>query len=242
MKARGLRRLPVIPVIVVLLTALCSCPGSAQETVRLPQPRSRQSVSLEQALTSVRQFWEYLPQPLTLDELSYVLWAAGGGRYRVESIPLGTESPDATSTATRSYPSAGIVYPVQVYVLAASVEGLTPGSYRYLQGSHELKLLKAGDLRRQAIEGSGYASHVARAPATLVLAADYEATVRYFSDRGRQVHVPVDAGHVSQTVRLAATAAGLGTGIAAQIRPATVKEVLGIPEEPIMLLALGHPK
>ncbi|MCX7038409.1 MAG: SagB/ThcOx family dehydrogenase [Spirochaetes bacterium] len=216
---------------VIAILLLCAAGRAiAQDDIRLPNPEPRRAVSLEEALTRVRQVREYSRQPLLLDELSYVLWAATGGRY------------DAVSTASRSYPSAGAIYPTRVYVLAAGVEGVRPGCYEYVRGSHELWLLKSGDLRRQAVEGSWDAAFVALAPATVILAADYESASNTFGERGRSLYVPVDVGHVSQTIRLAATAAGLVVGIAGEFDHARIKDILGIGEDPLLLLALGHPR
>ena len=79
-------------------------------------------------------------------------------------------------------------------------------------------------------------------PATVVLAAEYDWTSTAFGERGRVLYVPLDAGHVSQTLRLAAAAAGLAVGIAGQFDHARIRDMLAIREEPLLLLTLGHPR
>lgn len=126
--------------------------------------------------------------------------------------------------------------------MAADVEGMVPGVYQYFPASHSLKKIKEGDLRREAVKGSPYAGFVRQAPVTVVLAAEYGWTSTAFGERGRSLYVPLDVGHVSQTLRLAAAAAGLVGGIAGEFDHVAVKELLGIPEEPLLLIALGYPK
>ena len=213
----------------VALLAGAAGRAAGEEDIRLPDPAARAGVSLEQALSRSRTLREYSSQPLSLNELSYVLWAAGGGRF------------DAIGTASLSYPSAGAIYPARIYLLAAAVEGLEPGSYQYIPREHVLRRLRSGDMRREAVAGSPLAGFVRLAPATVILAADDTRSTVAFGERGERLYVGMDTGHVSQTLRLAAAAAGLGVGIAGQFDHATVATVLAIPEEPLLLLTLGHP-
>ncbi len=202
---------------------------AAADFLVLPKPDVPTPGSLEDTLNRVRTEREYSAQPLLLPQLASVLWAGGGNRY------------DAMSGASsRTYPSAGNIYPVRVYVVAGVVEGLKPGIYQYLPTEHVLKILKPGDHRRELVEGSGQAGFAALAPATVVLAADYGWTTTAFGERGKNLYVPLDAGHVSQSLRLAATAVGLAVGMAGQFDHAQVQDLLGITDEPLLILTLGH--
>ncbi len=89
-------------------------------------------MSLETALRKRRSRREYAPGPLSLAELSQLLWAAQG-----ETTPEGF----------RTAPSGGALYPLEVYVLAGNVTNLASGIYRYAPYSHTLRQVVDGDYR-----------------------------------------------------------------------------------------------
>ena len=86
-------------------------------------------MSLEAALWTRRSIREFKPAALPLSAAAQLLWAAQG-----------KNRPDARRTA----PSAGATYPLELYLVAGSVEGLAPGVYRYRSATHDLVLAQAG--------------------------------------------------------------------------------------------------
>ncbi len=72
-------------------------------------------------------------------------------------------------------------------------------------------------------------------------AADFNRTTLAFGERGKLLYVPLEAGHSSQNLRLAAAALGIGVGIAGEFNHTTVKDLLGIELEPLLILTLGPP-
>jgi len=203
---------------------------AAEPNISLPRPSRLGSGSLEQALERAETVRDYSDQPLSLLQVSTILWAAGGRRY------------DSETGASRTYPSAGGIYPLELYLVAGAVEGLPAGVYRYLWRSHELERLKQGDVRRALALASLLQGFVSRAPASVVLAADFEKTAAKYGERGKSRYVPLDAGHASQNLRLAASALGLGVGIVGAFEDNAVKNILGIKEEPLLILPLGRPR
>jgi SagB-type dehydrogenase family enzyme len=218
-------------IIVSLLVLLPEFLLAGDDLVVLPKPRKLKAVSLERAFNEARTNRAYPKTPLALSELSDVLWAAGGRQ---------SDREDAVSGATRTYPSAGSIYPVQIYVVIGAVTGAKPGIYQYLMADHAMKLLKPGDHREELVKGSSEAGFAARAPATVLLAADFRSSESMFGERGRLLYVPMEAGHVSQNLRLAAAAVGLRVGIAGEFDHSAARTLLGIAEEPLLLLTLGH--
>jgi SagB-type dehydrogenase family enzyme len=191
----------------------------------LPKPQRQDSVSLEEAFNRSRTGRTYSGEPLTLDELSAVLWATAGKRY------------DAVTAATRTYPSAHGRYPIAFYLVAGAVETVEPGIYRYDWRAHSLKLLKPGDYRAQLADSYPYALFAAKAPATIVLSVVYRDSDE---EKENNLYVPLDAGHASQNLRLQAAALDLVAGIAGEFDASAVKALLGIEETPILFLTLGH--
>ena len=172
---------------------------------------------------------DYSEQPLTLRELSQILWAAQG-----------ITDP---SRKLRSAPSAGATYPIEIYIVTGvnGVEGLETGVYRYLVDSHELLLVSKGDTRERLSEASLGQAWIAEAPVSLVIAAEYERTTRRYGDRGvRYVHM--EAGHVAENIYLEAAALNLGTVAVGAFDDKEVERVLGLPaaHEPLYVMPIGH--
>ena len=199
--------------------------------VPLPPPSHRGRVSVEEAIYSRRSTREFKKVALTLPEISQLLWAAGG------------KSIDGVTGATRSYPSAGGIYPIETYLAAGAVKDLTPGIYRYRWKSHSLVLLKSGDFRAQLSRAALGQSFIAGAPITLVFTARVSSVTSRYGPRGKNRYLPMDAGHAGQNVALQARALGLGTVMVGAFRDGAVSDLLGVKgEEPLYLIPVGRPQ
>lgn len=200
------------------------------KSVRLPLPRHRGEVSLEEAIFKRRSIRSYRDEPLTLEEVSQLLWSAGG------------KTIDGITGATRAYPSAGGIYPLEIYLVAGSVRGLTKGIYRYRWQDHTIILVKEGDFRKQLMWAALGQRMIANAPVSLVFTAVYSRTTRRYGKRGKTRYVPMDMGGAGQNVHLQAEALGLGTVIIGAFRDGAVKEILGVEkEEPLYIMPVGKP-
>ncbi len=205
--------------------------AEGKESIRLPSPRHRSEVSVEEAIFKRRSIRDYKDEPLTLEEVSQLLWSAGG------------ETIDGITGATRAYPSAGGIYPLEIYLVAGNVRGLTNGIYHYRWQEHTIILVKVGDFRRQLMGAALGQGMVADAPASLVFTAVYSRTTRRYGKRGEIRYVPMDMGGAGQNVHLQAEALGLGTVIIGAFGDEAVKKVLGVKdEEPLYIMPVGRPR
>ncbi|ASJ07279.1 SagB/ThcOx family dehydrogenase [Thermococcus pacificus] len=192
--------------------------------VKLPEPRTQGEMSLEEAIYRRRSIRGYTTEPLTIEELSQLLWAAYG----------------INAWGKRTSPSAGARYPFEVYVVVGNVEGLRPGLCHYDGKNHVLKLIREGDLRKELASACLGQRHVEEAPVNIVIAAHYERTTSRYGQRGiRYVHI--DAGHMGQNIYLQATALGLGTVAVGAFRDDEVKRVIGVEGEPLYIFPVGRP-
>jgi SagB-type dehydrogenase family enzyme len=192
----------------------------------LPAPRYQSDTSVEQALRSRRSIREYGAGALTLSEVSQLLWAAQG-----------ITSPSGQRTA----PSAGALYPLEVYLLAGEVEGLQPGVYHYAPEEHALELALPGDQRPALAAAALGQASVREAPLVLVIAAVFERTTAKYGERGvRYVHMEV--GNLSQNVYLQAVALDLGAVFIGAFQDAQVQSVLGLEGDvqPLGLMPVGR--
>jgi SagB-type dehydrogenase family enzyme len=200
--------------------------------IRLPPPRKMSSMGLEDALLQRRSVRSFINTPLTLDELSLVIWSAGGA---VEK-----------SGNKRTTPSAGATYPLNYYCFIGenSVVGsseILAGIYKYIWEEHSLYLLKKGDYRKQLALASLGQEFISVAPVSLVIAANYARTTSRYGDRGyRYVHFEV--GHSGQNLYLIATALGLGTVAVGAFRDEQVKKLLETEDSPLYIFPIGRAK
>jgi SagB-type dehydrogenase family enzyme len=204
------------------------------ERVCLPLPRLRGNVSLEEALRRRRSVRDYTSMPVSLEELSQLLWAA----YGVTEI----------NWSLKTTPSAGGTYPLDIYVVVRSggvsmISGgfLAPGSYRYDFRSHCLELVREGDFSGQLSEAALAQTWVREAALNIVIFGVYERTTRRYGERGYR-YVYMEAGHASQNIYLQATALGLGTVSVGAFYDDRVKRIVGAVEgEPLYIMPVGRP-
>jgi SagB-type dehydrogenase family enzyme len=199
--------------------------GGAYTT--LPAPRKDGDRALERALDLRRSVREFSEEPLRLADVSQILWAAQG---------LGA------ARGRRTVPSAGALYPIEIYLVAGSVRGIAAGTYHYQPARHRLRETSKGDARREVARVALDQEWVADAPAILVLAAVYERTTRKYGGRARR-YVHMEAGHAAQNVYLQAAALDLGTCLVGAFRDAQLKRLLDLPDatEVLGLMPVGNP-
>lgn len=213
-----------------LLSTAAAGENAAPKGIPLPPPNTKGTLSVEEAIYSRRSTRVFRSVPLTLREASQILWAAGG------------KTIDGLTGATRSFPSAGGVYPQEIYLVAGKVEGLPAGVYLYRFVDHSLLLLKAGDYRADLAEAAWGQNCVANAPADLVITARLDRTASRYGPRGANRYVPLDTGHAGQNVHLQAQALGLGTVMVGAFDDAKVTSILGVrDEQPLYIVPVGKP-
>jgi len=205
-------------------TVYQSVSGEA-ENLKLPQPKYDSKVSIEKALHSRRSVREYEDKPLSLNEISQLLWAAQG-----ITSPLGF----------RTAPSAGALYPLEIYLVAGNVNNLPDGVYKYKPESHALVNILRGDKRAGLCAAALGQPCVKKSAAVIVIAAVYERTMKKYGQRGfRYVHVEV--GNASQNIYLQAVSLNLGTVLIGAFDDEKVREVLRMhgTEQPLSIMPVG---
>jgi SagB-type dehydrogenase family enzyme len=185
-------------------------------------------MTLEEAILKRRSRRDFRDSPLTLWEISQVLWAAQG---------------ITDKTGLRAAPSAGALYPLDLYLVVGreGVEGLGEGVYHYLPQSHSLEPTLEGDVRQTLARLSLGQMSIAEAPLSLLITAEYERTTEKYGDRGvRYVHM--EAGHVGQNVYLQAEALGLGTVTIGAFQDEEISKALNLPRSyrPLYVMPIGR--
>ena len=198
-----------------------------EEAVFLPSPQFSGDYSVEESISERASRRDFTGEPLSLEMVSQVLWAAQG------------RGADMETGATRTVPSAGGTYPLEVYLIAGEIDDLETGIYRHLHFDHGLEKVVTGeDLRNELAEAALGQGFIAEAPATIVLVADFDRTTSRYRERGiRYVHMEV--GHATQNIYLQCEALGLGTVAVGAFSDEEVMAILDTEYDPLMIVPFG---
>jgi len=172
-----------------------------------------------------RSVREFSAEHVTLEHISQLLWAAQG---------------ITRDGKGRAAPSAGAHYPVEVYLVAGDVPGLSQGTYHYRPGRHDLEQRTVGDHRAELADAALQQTWMVDAPLIIVIAAVFGRTTAEYGDRGNH-YVFMEVGSVYQNVHLQTAALGLGTTVVGAFDDARVARVLGLPDdqEPLAMMPVG---
>ncbi len=195
------------------------------ESISLPKPETDGKVSVEKALNERRSIRSYKDLPLSLKEVSQLLFAAYG------------------ITGERGFkttPSAGATYPLVVYLVVNNAEGLDKGIYRYIPQGHKIIPIFKGNVKQGLTSACFDQGCIKNAAIVIVFAAIYERTTGRYGKRGI-MYVHQETGHASENVYLQCVSLGLGTVAVGAFNPAEVHKALHVPdgEEVLYLMPVG---
>lgn len=200
-------------------------PKVISKYVELPDPKLSGSLSVEQAIYERRSKRFFSQEPVTMQELSQILWSAQG---------ITDES------GHRVAPSARNIYPYTLYVVVRNVAGLPAGLYVYDQVENrlgDLAVANAGELLAQ----SGVQDNSQKAPVVIVMAASFAKAQEKFPDDPKSVTF-LEGGHIGQNIYLQAEALKMATVVTAGFDTVKVGSALQLdPQEYIVyLVPFGH--
>jgi SagB-type dehydrogenase family enzyme len=193
-----------------------------ENVIQLPAPLLHGGMSLEETLAKRESTRNFSSKPLTPSEISQVLWAAQG---------------ITRSWGGRATPSAGALYPLELYLV------LREGLFHYMPRTHQLIRVSDQNLIDDLSSAALGQECVRGSPAIVVIAAVYERMERKYGRRGER-YVKIEAGHAAQNIHLQAVSLGLGSVPVGAFNDDQVRKVLSLPanHEPLYLIPLGHIK
>ncbi len=192
--------------------------------IELPKPDLAGDMSVEQALSQRRSRREMGKESLTLTQVSQILWAAQGitkdGIYRTA-------------------PSAGALYPVEIYLVSEKVNDLPQGIYHYDPDGHTLEALKSGSMIKKVSNAALGQSALKQAAIHVVVTADISRTAVKYGDRAER-YVAQETGAIAQNIYLQVESLGLSTVCIGAFYDDKVKKALNITESPFVIMPVGH--
>jgi SagB-type dehydrogenase family enzyme len=209
--------------------------GVSGPATPLPEAKPGGGVSVLQAYADWRAGRSSQPDArLTLEQLSAILYHAQGVNQTIERRNR--------SLDLRTAPSAGALYPVNIYVVVDDVAGLEPGVYSYHPKRGALILVKAGkNALWQLATASGSPGAYDTAPAALVLTTTFGRTAFKYEERAYR-YVAMDTGHAAYNLSLTAATLGWRAPMIARFDDGAVATALGLDgtdEAPLLLIPIG---
>ena len=197
-----------------------------KQVVHLPEPKTDSDSALEETLSARRSIRHYTDAPLPLSHISQLMWAAQGITH---------------DRGYRTAPSAGALYPLEIYAVIGNAENLDAGIYHYQPEGHQLKPVKAGDQRKALCSAGLSQSAIRSAPVSIVITGVFERTTGKYGKRGLQ-YVFMEAGHAAQNVLLQAVSLKLAAVPIGAFDNQAVSRLMGLPESetPLYILPVGR--
>jgi SagB-type dehydrogenase family enzyme len=220
----------LMQICIVFIMLLVACNPASQKTksmeinnvnrILLPTPITDGQKSLEKSLLERRSVREFADVPLELAEIGQLLWSAQG---------------ITDKRGYRTAPSAGALYPLELYVVSSEA------IYHYTVKEHALTVMVEGDFRDELCEVALNQEAISEAPVTIVMTAVYERIEKKYGPDRSPRYVHMEAGHSAQNLLLQAVALDLGATPIGAFEDARVQSVLGLPpdHEPLYLIPVG---
>jgi SagB-type dehydrogenase family enzyme len=161
-----------------------------------------------------------------LANVSQLLWAAQGISDEKEN--------------KRTAPSAGALYPIELYFIAGKVKDLPSGIYKYQPDQHILIKISEKDVRSELKKAALNQDPVEDGAGVLVFTAVYERTTKKYGNRGIR-YAQLETGHAAQNVYLQAVSLDLGTVVIGAFDDNKIKEIINLKdnERPLYLMPVG---
>jgi len=199
------------------------------EVIALPEPNRSVGKFIWDVLSGRRSIRNYARTPLSMDELSQLLWAIQGVTARAGRLAL------------RTVPSAGTLYPIETYIVVNRVRDLEAGVYHYSVLQHGLEVVRKGDLSA-AIAKAGLGQEMLQdANIVFIWTAIVNRSKWKYMERAYR-YIYMDAGHICQNAYIAAEAMGLGCCSVGAFFDSEVDPIIGIDGEDeitVYLCAIG---
>lgn len=199
--------------------------------IDLPPFDRVKTADVMEAIRQRKSIRHYSGKPLSMEQLSYLLWASTG----IQRVERGN--------AFRTAPSAGALYPIETYLVVDSVKDLPAGAYHYSVRTHRLEELRLGQLGHDIVLAALNQKMCIEAAAIFIWTAIFYRSKWKYEERAYR-YIYLDAGHIAGNLTLAATAAGLGTCQVGALFDDEINGIIGVDgrDESVVYMSLvGYP-
>lgn len=198
------------------------------EMVSLPRPISL-DVELCSLINNRKSHREFNKQAINLEELSTILWAGYGIREKKKGFYF------------RNVPSAGALYPIEIYLFSFNIDTLEKGIYHYLPKDHVLEFIRKGDFSKELTQASLGQGFVSKGSVTIIMSAFFRRNMAKYGHRGLR-YILLDAGHIAQNMILVGEAMSIGSCPVGAFFDDELNQLLGLDgeeESVVYMVVLG---
>ncbi len=191
--------------------------------ISLPPPKTKGTMSLEEAIQKRRSVRTYSAKELNQGEISQLLWAVQGITDKERGL--------------RAAPSAGALYPLEIYLVEKN------GVFYYNVVHHSLTQRSGEDVRSKLAQASWEQSFIAKAPISIVICVERDRMTGKYGSRGNR-YVDIEVGHAAENLHLQAVAIGLASVPVGAFDDDQVHNILGLPEgqDVLYIIPIGYAK
>ena len=181
----------------------------------------------------------YSEDSLSISELSQLLWAAQGITQKIEEPPSIWHG-EQWMGGLRTAPSAGGLYPIELYIAVGKIKGLSQGLYKYNPQQHSILKVLDGDKRVDISNAALKQRCIQKGVVNIIICGDYKRTAFKYGNRAKQ-YVQIESGAVCQNIYLQSSALDLGTVFVGAFKDDSLKASLNIPENehPLGIMPIG---
>jgi SagB-type dehydrogenase family enzyme len=187
----------------------------ALQVLKLPPAKQDEGLGLWQILSRRRSERDFNRSPISLQDLSQLLFSTQGVTGKVSGYLL------------RTAPSAGALYPIETYLAVKRVASLTPGLYHFNIVKNALELLQERDITPALCKAALDQTMVKESAVVFIWTAVVARSKWKYRERAYR-YIYMDAGHIGQNLYLAAVALGLGCCTIGAFFDDEVNEILNV--------------
>lgn len=201
------------------------------KAIKLPEPKTTGVLSVEEAIAFRRTRRTFAAKPLSMPDLSQVLWAAQGITEK--------------RWKHRAAPSGGALFPIDLHIVVRKdgVKTLPAGIYKYIPDGHYLQTRSEGDVNTK-LRDVGYSqTFFADSPICLILVAEPKRSTWKYGERGYR-YIYMEAGHIAENIQLIGESLGFSVGLVGAFKDESVAELLNLKkdESPLYIIPVGYRK
>jgi len=169
----------------------------AVKKIKLPDPKFDETIQFWSVIKNRHSTRKFTEEPISLMDISLLLFGMSGLNRIFPQFSF------------RTVPSAGGLYPIEIYPVVNNVMNLQKGSYHYDVQNHLLEQLKEGDFRSKVAEGCLDQNIASNSAVNFIWTAVIRRSHWKYLQRCYR-YIYLDAGHIGQNFYLVAESLGLG--------------------------------
>jgi len=188
--------------------------------ITLPAPMIQSSTSIEKAIKERRSVRSYKNIPLSIEEISQLLWAGQGITDPISKY--------------RSYPSAGALYPLELYIVINKAKSIEKGFYKYDPNKHALIKITERNITDEITQAALNQEFIKESAIIFIYTAITSKTTSRYGERGLR-YIYMEAGHAAQNIYLQSVSLKIGVVVIGAFKDQEIKKIMNLKEDEIPL-------